>query len=128
MSFCSALVSGLQGSENAAQFQPDIENTKAEVQHNASTRRPQEIVTLAEGTKIDWEHANWISSVLAWIPDVKPGMTRKDLIKVFTTEGGLSNRSRRTYVLKQCPTSRLMWNLLLRRTEKIVSPKYRRTN
>jgi hypothetical protein len=41
--------------------------------------------------------------VLPWIQDVKPGMTRKDLLRVFTTEGGLSNRSRRTYVLKPCP-------------------------
>jgi len=29
-------------------------------------------------------------------------MTREDLLKVFTTEGGLSTRRQRTYVLKQC--------------------------
>lgn len=30
-------------------------------------------------------------------------MTRSDLLKVFTTEGGLSTTSQRTYVYPQCP-------------------------
>jgi hypothetical protein len=30
-------------------------------------------------------------------------MTRADLLKVFTTEGGLSTRLQRTYVWQQCP-------------------------
>src|SRR5437667_276712 len=34
---------------------------------------------------------------------VKPGMTRNDLLRVFTIEGGLSNRLHRTYVYKRCP-------------------------
>jgi hypothetical protein len=29
-------------------------------------------------------------------------MTRKDLLRVFTVESGISTRTRRTYVLKQC--------------------------
>jgi hypothetical protein len=33
---------------------------------------------------------------------IQPGMTRSDLLEVFTTEGGLSNRMRQTYVLKGC--------------------------
>src|SRR6266550_2871023 len=43
-------------------------------------------------------------NVIAWIATIKPGMTRSDLLRVFTTEGGLSTRTHRTYVLKQCPT------------------------
>jgi hypothetical protein len=43
-------------------------------------------------------------NVLAWIATIKPGMTRSDLLRVFTTEGGLSTRTHRTYVLKPCPT------------------------
>ena len=39
-----------------------------------------------------------------WIATIKRGMTRSALLRVFTTEGGLSTRTRRTYVLKQCPT------------------------
>jgi hypothetical protein len=31
------------------------------------------------------------------------GMTREDLTKLFTTEGGLSTTSQRTYVYQQCP-------------------------
>jgi hypothetical protein len=34
---------------------------------------------------------------------VKPGMTRKQLLDVFKTEGGISNRHRRTYVSRECP-------------------------
>ena len=34
---------------------------------------------------------------------VKPGMTRDDLLKVFTTEGGLSTGLRRTFVSRDCP-------------------------
>lgn len=34
---------------------------------------------------------------------VKPGMTRAELLKVFTTEGGLSTGLQRTYVFRDCP-------------------------
>jgi hypothetical protein len=41
---------------------------------------------------------------MAWIATIKPGMTRRELQQVFTAEGGLSTRTRRTYVLSQCRT------------------------
>jgi len=34
---------------------------------------------------------------------IKVGMTRADLLKVFTTEGGLSTGLNRTYVYRECP-------------------------
>ncbi|MGH9741620.1 MAG: hypothetical protein ACRD51_04640 [Candidatus Acidiferrum sp.] len=34
---------------------------------------------------------------------IKPNMTRDDLLKVFTTEGGLSNGLRRKFVSRECP-------------------------
>jgi hypothetical protein len=34
---------------------------------------------------------------------IKPGMTRKELLLVFTTEGGLSTPLRRTFVSRDCP-------------------------
>jgi hypothetical protein len=37
------------------------------------------------------------------VQNVKPGMTRRDLLKQFIGEGGVSNRLQRTYVLKTCP-------------------------
>ena len=57
----------------------------------------------AQETDSDQEHAKWIASVMDSIQTVKPGMTRNDLLRVFTIEGGLSNRLHRTYVYKRCP-------------------------
>jgi hypothetical protein len=34
---------------------------------------------------------------------IKPGSTRKALLTVFTTEGGLSTGLRRTFVSQDCP-------------------------
>jgi len=81
-----------------------IGNARIEIKHNTSTGQPVQLVTLSGKSVIDWEHSQWVSSVLAWIATIKPGMTRSDLLRVFTTEGGLSTRTRRTYVLKQCRT------------------------
>lgn len=81
-----------------------IGNARFEIRHNTSTGRPLEPVTLPGEPVIDWGHTQWVGNVLAWIDTIKPGMTRSDLLRVFTTEGGLSTRTRRTYVLKQCPT------------------------
>ena len=44
-----------------------------------------------------------IESVMEAIDAIKPGMTRADLLTVFTVEGGISTRARRTYVYKLCP-------------------------
>ena len=41
--------------------------------------------------------------VLESAETIKPGMTRENLMKVFTTEGGVSTRFQRTYVYKDCP-------------------------
>lgn len=79
-----------------------IGNARFEIKHNTSTGRPLQPVTLPGEPVIDWEHSQWVSSVLAWIATIKPGMTRSDLLRVFTTEGGLSTRTHRTYVLKSC--------------------------
>jgi len=43
-----------------------------------------------------------ISEVLKEAAKVKPGMTREDLLKVFTTEGGISSPARRTFVYQGC--------------------------
>ena len=52
--------------------------------------------------EIQKEHAEWIDSVLRSVETLKPGMTRKDLYNLFTQEGGLSTRTQRTYVYRQC--------------------------
>jgi hypothetical protein len=44
-----------------------------------------------------------IAKVLRQIGKIKPGMRRKDLLSVLTTEGGQSTRFQRTYVHVECP-------------------------
>ena len=48
-------------------------------------------------------HVDWVAEVLTRMLTIKPGMTRKALLTVFTTEGGLSTGLRRTYVSPDCP-------------------------
>ena len=48
-------------------------------------------------------HVEWVAESLQRMQTVKPGMTRADLLKVFTTEGGISTRLSSTYVYRECP-------------------------
>ncbi len=48
-------------------------------------------------------HVAWVAAVLMRMRTIKPGMTRKALLTVFTTEGGLSTPLRRTFVSRNCP-------------------------
>lgn len=48
-------------------------------------------------------YISWVGEVLARMETIKPGMTRKTLLTVFTTEGGISTGLQRTYVSRDCP-------------------------
>ena len=96
------LLEHLQHTDYGRQSPTEIENTRFEVQHNSSTGKPMEFVSLEGNPPVDWEHTQWLNSVLRWTMDIKPGMARRDLLKVFITEGGISMRTQRTYVLKGC--------------------------
>jgi len=48
------------------------------------------------------ERTKWIARTLRQIQTIRPGMTRSDLLKVFTEEGGMSNRFGRRYVYQGC--------------------------
>src|SRR5262249_10588259 len=48
------------------------------------------------------EHQVWVSHALEKMETVKAGMTRDELLKVFTTEGGLSTGLRRTFISRDC--------------------------
>jgi len=48
-------------------------------------------------------HVAWVIEVLKRMLTIKPGMTREALLKVFTTEGGLSTGLHRTFVSRDCP-------------------------
>jgi hypothetical protein len=50
------------------------------------------------------DHLAWVTRTLEKMETVKPGMTREDLLKVFTTEGGLSTGLQRTFVSRDCPS------------------------
>lgn len=48
-------------------------------------------------------HMDWLTGVLDRMATIMPGRTRKALLEVFTTEGGLSTGLQRTYVSRDCP-------------------------
>lgn len=58
--------------------------------------------TVQTSAELAADRTKWISKVLRQIGKFKPGMQRKDLYEVFTTEGGLSTRTQRTYVYSEC--------------------------
>jgi hypothetical protein len=61
------------------------------------------VIHTSARTRADEEHTQWIANLMQSIATIQPGMTRQDLFQVFTEEGGLSTRTRRTYVYKHCP-------------------------
>ena len=44
-----------------------------------------------------------ISAIITQCQKIKPGMTRAELLKIFTTEGGISSAAHRTFVYRGCP-------------------------
>lgn len=51
-------------------------------------------------TEVELSHSEWLAQVMKEIATIEPGMTRKDLLKVFEEEGGLSTRTQRRYVYR----------------------------
>jgi len=49
------------------------------------------------------DHIAWVAHALEKMQTIKPGMTRADLLKVFTIEGGLSSSLHSTFVSRDCP-------------------------
>jgi len=47
-------------------------------------------------------HSEWIAESLKEMETIKVGMTRADLLRVFRAEGGLSTRTQRQYVYREC--------------------------
>jgi hypothetical protein len=45
---------------------------------------------------------------------IKPGMTRNQLMQIFSTEGGISTAKQRTFVSRDCPFFKV--NVKFRRT------------
>ncbi|PQV65361.1 hypothetical protein B1R32_101101 [Abditibacterium utsteinense] len=51
----------------------------------------------------NFQQTEWIVKSLQEMETIKVGMNRAQLAKVFTTEGGLSTRTWRRYVYRECP-------------------------
>ena len=49
------------------------------------------------------DHVAWVAQALKRMQTIKPGMTRRTLLTVFTTEGGLSTGLHRRFVSRDCP-------------------------
>ena len=49
------------------------------------------------------DHRAWVEQSLERMLTIQPGVTRNELMKVFTTEGGLSTAMQRTFVSRDCP-------------------------
>jgi hypothetical protein len=49
------------------------------------------------------EHTEWIAKSLKEMQTIKVDMTREELLKVFQEEGGISTRTQRRYVYRECP-------------------------
>jgi hypothetical protein len=69
----------------------------------AGSSTPGDLAQLASQEKRLEEHRAWVAQTLQKMQSIQPGKTRKDLLEVFTTEGGLSTGLRRTYVSQECP-------------------------
>jgi hypothetical protein len=57
----------------------------------------------AQTSPISRQRTEWIAASLKEMEQLKVGMTRADLLKVFTTEGGLSTGLQRKFVYRDCP-------------------------
>src|SRR5262245_26101560 len=49
------------------------------------------------------ERVAWVGEALKRMQTIRVGMTRRELLVVFTTEGGLSTPLRRRFVSRDCP-------------------------
>jgi hypothetical protein len=59
--------------------------------------------SVPEGADLSKERTKWVAKIMRQIETIRPGMKRKDLDAIFTTEGGIFTRTERQYVSKDCP-------------------------
>ncbi len=55
------------------------------------------------GDEVDKNLTKQMSDILTEWKKITPGTTRAELLKVFTTEGGISTAKHRTFVHRRCP-------------------------
>ena len=62
-----------------------------------------EVLNSAPRNCVVWDHVAWVQSSMTEMAAVKVGMTRADVERVFTTEGGISTPAQKTYIYRSCP-------------------------
>jgi hypothetical protein len=55
------------------------------------------------GSEPDKELTKQVADILTECKKITPGATRAELLKVFTTEDGISTATRRTFAHRRCP-------------------------
>jgi hypothetical protein len=68
-------------------------------------------------TQTDATLSHEIAMVIRLVDLLHPGMTRADVLKNFTTEGGISGRSWSHYVYKKCPLIKIDVTFVVRAGE-----------
>jgi len=58
--------------------------------------------SVPEGPAYSEQRTLWIAKVLRQVGAISPGMTRTDLLRIFTTDGGIFTREQQTFVLREC--------------------------
>lgn len=56
----------------------------------------------AESLRREMNHSEWVAKSLREMQSISAGATRAELLKVFAEEGGISTRTSRTYVYREC--------------------------
>ena len=59
--------------------------------------------TLDDNRQSSCDHTAWVDECLERMLTITPGMTRIQLLNIFTTEGGISTAEQRTFVSRDCP-------------------------
>src|SRR5918994_7589872 len=60
------------------------------------------LILPAHSSQTSQAQTEWMAKSLREMQKIQPGMTRADLLKVFTTEGGLSTGLNRKFVYREC--------------------------
>ena len=84
---------------SSAPKQPSPKASVTEAKFQAHSRA----IHQARARAMNSPHTKWIAKSLMEMQTIKVGMTRAQLLKVFTTEGGVSSRQWRRYVYRECP-------------------------
>jgi hypothetical protein len=69
----------------------------------AKSRSQVEDESVPESPADEAQRTLWIAKLMRSIATIRPGLKRRDLDALLTTEGGISTRLQKTYVSRECP-------------------------